>query len=254
VVGQPAALERGGVDWHPKDMNRAAPKLDRKRSGLLGRPRRLSVEQILDAARELGPHDLTMSAVAKRLGVNVTVLYGYVSSRAELVRLLTSDVTRDQAVVTDQGQDWSIYVAQSAAALYTIFTGPGQLLQYFLTGGLGPEIEIDRTEAWLEKLTASGFTVEEALDAQRRMGEIVIGGAVTALHARALEQAGRSFAEGVEAAMAARAGAAPLLASAQGQFAERAPVWRQSVLDMLESLARRRGEDLALPALQAVLA
>jgi hypothetical protein len=54
--------------------------------------------------------------------------------------------------------------------------------------------------------------------------------------------------------MAARAGAAPLLASAQGQFAERAPVWRQSVLDMLESLARRRGEDLALPALQAVLA
>jgi AcrR family transcriptional regulator len=234
-------------------MNAASPKAGRARAAALGRPRRLTVEQIVTAAHELGPQGLTMSAVAKRLGVNVTVLYGYVSSRAELIRLLTSDVTRDKAVVKDAGQSWPAYVAESAAALHAIFTGPGQLLQYFLTGGLGPEIEIDRTEAWLEKLTACGFTVEDALNLQRRMGEIVIGGAVTALHLRALEQAGRPFAPGVAAAIAARAGATPLLASAQARFAERAPVWRQNVLEMLEAIAAQRGEDLDRAALLSIL-
>ena len=60
------------------------------RAKTAGRPRRLTTEQVLETAIAIGLEGLTMSAVARRLGVSITVLYGYVSSREELVRLAAS--------------------------------------------------------------------------------------------------------------------------------------------------------------------
>jgi hypothetical protein len=223
------------------------------RARAAGRPRRLTLDQIIAAAREIGLGRLTMSAVAKRLDVGITVLYGYISGRGELIRLVAAEVTSDSAAVRDQGQSWPVYVAQSAAALYQVLTGPGKLLAYYIDGGLGPEVEIDRTEAWLSKLTGCGFSASDALLLQRRMGEIVIGGAVTALHSRALEDARRPFEEAARAAIAARGSTLPLLAGQTGQFAERRPVWTASIAGLLAEQARERNEEFDKDAVAAAL-
>ena len=231
----------------------AAKSVLRPGSKSTGRPRRLSLDQVLDAAQALGLEGLTMGAVAKRLGVSVTVLYGYVSGREELVRLAAARATQDHPYPTDSGQHWANYVAQSAVALHAILTGPGQIIVHFLAGGLGAEVEIDQAEAWLEKLTASGFTVGEALIFRRQMGEIVVGGAVTALHLRALELAGRPFEQTATAAIAAREGTVPLLTSELGIFAERLPVWQHSLVALIEAISTKRGETLDRDAVMRAL-
>lgn len=115
-------------------------------------------------------------------------------------------------------------------------------------------MEIDRAAAWLEALTGKGFAADEALLLMRQMGEIVVGGAVTALHKRALEAAGVSSEEAVYSAMAARDPAQlPILLLEKANFARRDPVWPKTLLRLLEAEAGRRNEDLDMPTLIRIL-
>jgi hypothetical protein len=237
-----------GNEVGQKDSAGSTPK-NRK---VTGRPRRLTLDQVLEAARAIGLEGLTMSAVARRLKVPMPVLYGYISGRDELVRLVTAEVSRETASAHDTGQHWSVYVAQTAVALHSFLTGPGQLVAYFLSGGLGPEVELDRAESWLEKMTGSGFAICEALNIQRQMGEIVVGGAVTVLHARALEVAGRPFADSACTIIGARKDELPLLATEREFFARREPVWHRTLVCFIRDLCAHRGETLDEAALSEI--
>lgn len=219
-----------------------------------GRPRRLTTEQVIETALAIGLEGLTMSAVAKRLGVSITVLYGYVSSREELVRVAASFASEQHKYPEDHGQHWSVYVAQYAATLFAFLTGPGQVIGQYFGGGTGPQVEIDRAEVWLQAMTVKGFAADHALLLMRQMGETVIGGAVTALHKRALEANGKPFGEAAYSAMAARDPTQiPLLLSQQADFARRDPVWPQTLLRLLEAEAAKRNEKLDSPLLTRVL-
>ena len=68
-------------------------------------------------------------------------------------------------------------------------------------------------------MTASGFTVAEALMVHRQMGEIVIGAAVILLQVRALEQVGHPFEQAALKVLDPRAGEVPLLARQSGSAA-----------------------------------
>ncbi|MFN3256912.1 MAG: TetR/AcrR family transcriptional regulator [Ilumatobacter sp.] len=54
-----------------------------------GRPPRISRDHIVDAACEVGIENLTMAAVAERLGVTHQSLYGWVQDRDELIDLVS---------------------------------------------------------------------------------------------------------------------------------------------------------------------
>ena len=153
----------------------------------VGRPRRLTTEQVLQAAVEIGLEQLTMSAVARRLGVSITVLYGYVSSRDELLRLAAAHASRRHRFPEGAGLSWPLYVTRYAASLFALLTSPGHSIAHYVTLGVGPSAEIDNAEAWMETLACKGFTAHEAHILQRQMGEIVLGGAVAYLHHRRLE-------------------------------------------------------------------
>ena len=47
-----------------------------QRSAKGGRPRRLKLDDVLEAALAIGAHKLTMAALSERLGVAKAVLYG----------------------------------------------------------------------------------------------------------------------------------------------------------------------------------
>ena len=215
--------------------------LPRKKAS--GRPRRLTIEQVLEAGLAIGLDRLTMGAVADRLGVRITVLYGYVANKDELVRLVATRASQTFTFPKDEGQAWQIYAAAHAQALFALLTGPGQFLLQYVSGGQGPELEIDRVEAWLEVMTGKDFTAQEALHIYRQLGGVVVGGAVTELHMQALQKAGVTYQEAAHRAMAMRGDdQAPLLSSVFEDFAQQAPVWRQSLVVLLQSVTAARGE------------
>lgn len=61
-----------------------------------GRPARIDRERILEAARALGPENLTMQAVADRLGVHRKALNYHVRDRDGLLELLLMDTLRSE--------------------------------------------------------------------------------------------------------------------------------------------------------------
>ena len=53
----------------------------------VGRPARINRQLIAEAAGEIGLADLTLKAVADRLGVSVTGLYHHIADKDDLMRL-----------------------------------------------------------------------------------------------------------------------------------------------------------------------
>ncbi|WP_019631211.1 TetR/AcrR family transcriptional regulator [Actinomadura atramentaria] len=66
-----------------------------------GRPRVVTVEEIVRAGREVGLADLTVAAVAARLGVSPAALYRHVAGRWELERLVGESVLGGLDLVED---------------------------------------------------------------------------------------------------------------------------------------------------------
>jgi AcrR family transcriptional regulator len=214
----------------------------------------LTTEKVIDAAIEIGIDGLTMAAVAKKLGVRITVLYGYVRGREDLLRLAVARTSQHFDLPADTGQLWPMYVASHAVALFSLLTGPGQLMSQFASGGLGPEVEIDRAELWLEALTSRGFTAAAALLLQRQMGEIVLGGAMTALQTRSVDASGKSFEVGARQAISARGDAdISVLKTVENEFASREPIWPLTLVRLLESIAEERDEHFDRDAVTEIL-
>lgn len=177
-----------------------------------GRPRRLRLDQILEAALKIGLQDLTMEAVARELGVAKGVLYNYVGNREELIQLASARLTRQRFSPEDTGQPWAVYVLEHCRATFDALTGEGQLLESWMDGGYAPRIEVDATEAWLEAMTARGFSGPEALQLLSAVSILTVGAAAHFKHDQALKRLGTPRQESAKAAIAARpAGHAVLL-------------------------------------------
>lgn len=142
-----------------------------------GRPRRLQLDQVLEAALAIGLNKLTMAAVAERLGVGKAVLYGYVQNRDELIRHASVYASRRHRNPSDIGQPWTEWVIEYARALFEVLTMEGDLLETWLAGGQSPVLEVDSAETWLAVLTSRGFTGDEVLILRRAVSHLVIGAA-----------------------------------------------------------------------------
>lgn len=156
-----------------------------------GRPRRLRLDQLIEAALAIGLDKLTMAVLAERLGVAKAVLYGYVGSRKELVQLAAAQVLRHRRFPEDDGQPWSVWILEYARALFEVFTVDGQLLEFWLNGTQSLLVEVDTAELWLRTLTRRGFSGEEALQLRRAVAHLIIGAAASMKHDRALRENGR---------------------------------------------------------------
>lgn len=215
----------------------------------VGRPRRLTLDQVLDAALELGLDNLTMAAVASRLGVGVAVLYSYVKNREELVRFASIRAAHQHGFPEDKGQHWAHYVSDYARGLYEMLTSNSQLIASFLEGGLGPEAQIDSAEAWMSALTGRGFTPQESVQLLRVVGQLVLGCAATAIHARALAANGTSYSAAACKAINSRSDEElPLLKRHIDMFTDDIQYgsWKGGLQLILEAVAAEREEALPL--------
>jgi len=213
---------------------------------VVGRPRSLTLDALLDAAIELGPKDLNMKDLAARLNVGIATIYRYVASRDDLIRLVSARQAY-RHVPSDTGLPWYELVFSFAGAIYSGLASGPYLITTYLEGGLGAELEVEFVDAFIGALSSRGFSAEEALDIFRAVGRVAMGAAVAEAHFAALRAAGGDLRTSVMRTLDERdPDELPHVRKVLDAYTREqdAESWRAGVEHVVRNIAARRGEQL----------
>jgi AcrR family transcriptional regulator len=225
------------------------PEIAQAETRGVGRPRSLTIEQVLDAANEIGLAEVSMKRLSTQLGVGIATLYRYVENRDELIRLASARSAHREAP-TDTGQPWPEIMLGYAESLYSSLGGNPQLIVTHMEGGLGTEVEVEFLDSFLNALMRRGFAAEQALELFHAMGWIVMGAAVARAYVTSLHSAGKTLERSLRQALAQREPqelpAIRASAALYGKENARSD-WRAALTHLIRSVALARGE--AIPPL-----
>lgn len=151
----------------------------------VGRPRRLTLDAIVDAACEVGIAKLEMSLVAERLNTGVATLYGYVRGREHLLELVAQRLV-GQAVINDEGQSWQDILREHSTLTYRLFRS----LPHLITNLMAKDTEqpnFDYSMRVLAMLEDRGMPSAAASKAYVEVNQVVIGAAVSMIRRETLD-------------------------------------------------------------------
>ncbi|MEV6522833.1 helix-turn-helix domain-containing protein [Longispora sp. NPDC051575] len=132
---------------------------------------RISREDAAVAALELGFRDLTLTAVADRLGVNHSSLYRHIRGREDLV-LAAIDLAVARVEWPVAGEDWRGYLTDVAEAIWRLFeTNPG-LAEEVRVLAVSPPAVTEVFFAVVTELVRLGFTGEDAVLAMDTVADL----------------------------------------------------------------------------------
>lgn len=210
----------------------------------VGRPRSITIDALLDAANEMGLHQVNMKALSARLGVGIATLYRYVQNRDELVRL----AAMRQAVrrpPPDTGQPWQELMLGYAEAMYSVLSHNPQMMISFMEGGLGVELQAETLDSFVAALAVRGFDPSEALRIYRVMALIVMGAAAGTAHVNAIHAAGRTMDRNLRQALAQRdRDDLPHLRQVSVEYGQAGQLydWAGALAHVIASVELQRGE------------
>ncbi len=211
----------------------------------VGRPARISRRQIAEAANELGLTDLTLKAVADRLGVSIASLYHHVDGKDDLLRLAAEHSAARSPVPQDRGQHWAVWLLEWAFHNRDAFVAEPGLLDQYLDGAISADDIADNTDAILGALMRQGFSAREAQSAYHLVATTAIGVAVVTVRNRREAAAGRAVGDAFRRAVDQRAeGELPHLEQLLDEVADQ-PIagFEETVLTVLRGIAAERSED-----------
>lgn len=148
-------------------------KPDVKRA--VGRPRQLSMTQILEAAETIGMEKLTLQGVAEILGVTTPALYRHVQNREDLLAKYAMNMTARFPISAYGGGDWSVWVRGYAEALIETYVSVPGLADYSIRSTPTVRPILERHEMSITAAKQSGFDEVSALYATRAIIEFVAG-------------------------------------------------------------------------------
>jgi AcrR family transcriptional regulator len=169
-----------------------------------GRPRSLTLDDVLDTAIEMGIGSISMTALAARLNVATATIYNYVTSRDELVRLAARRQV-DWLRFDDIGGDWAELMRGHARRFFDYYFAEPQMIVQHMHGLISPDVNLDYLDALLAALVKRGFSIAAAYRLYTGTNFIVAGAIVRAAHVRSLQQRRQSPGRIVKQSLAARA-------------------------------------------------
>ena len=158
----------------------------------VGRPAQISRQDIAEAAQQVGLGNLTLKAVADRLGVSVAGLYHHIRGKDDLLQLAIEHTTASSEVPLDHGQHWATWLAEWAVYNFEAFVAEPLLIDQFLAGAINTEAIAGSTDSILGTLVAQGFTIGEAHAAYELTSSCALGAALKAVRDARARAAGRS--------------------------------------------------------------
>ncbi|MFZ4688086.1 MAG: TetR family transcriptional regulator [Polymorphobacter sp.] len=211
-----------------------------------GRPRLLTLDQVVDGALEVGLDRFNMAMLAEHLGVGVATLYQYISGRDELVRRAVSRQVARLPLPADTGQYWGDYIREYALALQDALVSEPRAIAQFAEGGFGFETEVEMVDGFLAVMVLRGFSLAEAVQIVRHTGFIAFGAAVAVARERANAAKGEKTGAAVARAIARSDATLPLMRAATELYtAETGQLAAELLQPFIEKIARQRGETIS---------
>jgi len=208
-----------------------------------GRPRLLTLDQVLDGALAIGLDRFNMGVLAEHLGVGVATLYQYVSGRDALVRLAVSRQVARLPLPRDTGQPWTDYVREYALGLQDALAAEPRSIAQFAEGGFGFESEVEMVDGFLAVLISRGFALAEAVRVVRHTGFIAFGAAVVIARERANAAKGEDTRAAVGRAIDRSRADLPLMRAAADLYtAETSQLAAELLQPFINQIAHQRGE------------
>lgn len=141
----------------------------------VGRPRQLSMTQILEAAETIGMEKLTLQGVAEVLGVTPPALYRHVQNREDLLAKYAMTMTERYPIAAYAGGDWATWAKSYAEALVRTYGNVPGLADYSIRRTPTVRPVLERHEMSIMAARQSGFDEVSALYATRAIIEFVAG-------------------------------------------------------------------------------
>lgn len=152
-----------------------------------GRPRRLTIDTIIDTACEIGIDRLDMAGLAAKLGTGVATLYGYVDNYDHLIHLTLQRLGQSTLIV-DHGQSWQAVLREHAASIFAVYRRHPKLIGHMMDGTRRTLADIVYFDHVVKLLVDRGIEAGRALSLYFEVNQIVTGAAV-GMHYRASAEA-----------------------------------------------------------------
>lgn len=192
---------------------------------------------IANAAYEIGLPDLTMRAVADRLGVSSTSLYYHVRDRDDLTRLVAEYSASKLVPPQDRGQHWARWLSEWAEYTRAAFVSQPGLLEQFLNGTIELDRMLPNIDLVIAVMEREGFDPDEAMRAYALVSDVAVGTAVSELR-----RGGPPTTESVEEA-SSRSGRFEHLEKVSVEYDAAHESLRDKICTVVAGIALRRGED-----------
>lgn len=127
-----------------------------------GRPPAISLDDILAAGLEIGLEELSVAAVAERLGVTRTSVHRYAGSRRDLETLVGEHLVESAAPVADTGLPLEEYLLEFADSLVRFVREHPGLAAYYARGFPRTVRSASVVEAFVRTLVDRGLPPFEA--------------------------------------------------------------------------------------------
>ncbi len=128
----------------------------------------------LDIISEVGVEKLTMRKVADRLNVSPMAIYKHFTNKDELLKVALDEFIARADVLPEHDLPWDEWVCYVGKGMYTTLQGETSWLPILGSFDIG-ENALKITHAFLAKLMAEGFELQEAIEAYLAMVHLVIG-------------------------------------------------------------------------------
>lgn len=209
----------------------------------VGRPPRVTVAAIIEAARDIGLDHVTLKEIADRLGVALATLYRHVKNRDELVRLAAFEAALERRLPDSAHAHWTELATRYAETLFESFLAEPQMIAELLKGRIGPHVEIDVLEQFLTEIAKHGFSEEEGVRLFHAIGTLTIGAAAGAIGWKASGAAGAPWTTSVKRALGERdADELPRVRRVLPRAVDTSPQWQPALQALLNGFAAARGE------------
>ena len=149
----------------------------REAKGSVARPalnKQTYIDAALEVIAEVGVEKLSMRNVAARLNVSPMAMYKHFPNKEELlVASLDAFISRAD-VIPDESLPWDDWVRQVGRGMYQALCQEMSWVPMLGSMRLGSQA-VKVTEAFVSKLTATGFSVEQSLRAYFTVIQVVVG-------------------------------------------------------------------------------
>lgn len=145
-----------------------------------GRPRTISLEQIVQATVDDGLDTFSMPSVARRVGVAHSALYRYVPDRESLL-VSAAESILDAATWPATDQTWDPLLRAIAQTVTSVCDEHPGFARAVLASARMPEVWRERLRPYHQALQSQGFSAGDARLVTDLLLHIALVGALTAL-------------------------------------------------------------------------